>query len=287
VQRFYMGGVEPLGQREVGVIAATSQLARDGHIIDVRGIDLTNYLKNPIVLFSHSPQQPVGVTTAIGVRDNALAARIKFAPAGVSATADQCYSLVAAGVLRGVSIGFDPDLTSAEPLDPKRPRGGQRYARSELLEISFVSLPADVGASVIQRSVPAHRSGFAFSSLRAIPVATVQRAFSRLLPRSGRRLSAETQRSLRTALEHHRTAMRCQRDAANVIEDLLDRDDGDDGERSRVRLRLQIMRRRWSPAELERLVQIAAIQRLRERKHGESPERVRAKLKRLRATAPG
>src|SRR5205823_3511897 len=74
-----------------------------------------------------------------------------------------------------------------------------------------------------------------------------QRALSELLAaRSGRRLSAETQKSLRAALEHHREAMRCQRNASGLLEELLARDDdmGDGGERSRAKLRLEVMRRR-------------------------------------------
>lgn len=280
MQRFYMGGVEPLGDREVGVIAATSQLARDGHILETSGIDLSNYRKNPIVLYSHDPRNPVGVATAVGVANNQLGARIQFAPAGVSSIADQCCAMVKSGVLKGVSIGFDPDPSSATPLNPKKPYGGQRYARSELLEISFVSLPADTGAGVVQRSV-AQRSGFAFGSLRPIPEATFQRAFSRLLPRSGPKLSVETQKSLKTALQHHRTAMRCARDGAGVLEDMLRDDDMDDGERSRARLRLEVMRRRWGPADQEWFARHGALERRRQH------ETVRQKLERLRASAPG
>src|SRR5256885_237019 len=60
VHRFLGGSLEPLGDREVGVIAATSQLARDGHVLDVRGLDLTNYRKVPIVLYQHNAAEPVG-----------------------------------------------------------------------------------------------------------------------------------------------------------------------------------------------------------------------------------
>jgi hypothetical protein len=57
--------------------------------------------------------------------------RLVFAPIGVSQVADQARALVKSGVLRGVSIGFDPKET--ESLDPKKPYGGQRITKSELL----------------------------------------------------------------------------------------------------------------------------------------------------------
>lgn len=188
IQRF-SGGVEPLGDREIGVIAATSQLARDGHVIDVSGIDLSNYRKIPIVLYQHDPKQPVGTCTAIGVEGDVLAARIAFAPAGISLVADQCCAMVKAGVLRGISIGFDPDMTSTTPLDPKRPRGGQRIARSELLEISVVSIPADTGASVVARSFSG-RTDFLKVIDRLAPVGRpgIERAVALLPTRQNGRL---------------------------------------------------------------------------------------------------
>jgi HK97 family phage prohead protease len=163
--RFY-GAVEPLSDLEVLVVASTEQLARDNCVLVQSGLDLTNYRKNPIVLFQHQPTSPVGTTTAIGFDGDVLAARIEFAPIGVSQIADQARALVKSGVLRGISIGFDAKET--EPLDKKKPYGGQRITKSELLEISFVSIPADTGAGVVARWHGA-RAGERLGSIAAIP----------------------------------------------------------------------------------------------------------------------
>ena len=188
-----------LGEREIGVIAATDQVARDGHVLEPSGINLSNYRRNPIVLWSHDPEQPVGACTAVAVEDGALAARIQFAPEGTSATADEICSLVKSGIVKGVSIGFDP--LEAEPLDPALgSRGGLRILSSELLEISLVSVGADTGAAVVARSFSARPGAQALlRGLRSLPSHAVERALARIAtaPRVPLvRLSAQDQAAL-------------------------------------------------------------------------------------------
>ena len=182
----FLGSAAELGPREIGVIASTSELARDGCIVEPAGIDLTAYRKNPVILFNHDSQQPVGVCIAAGIENGSLAARIEFAPAGVSARADEVCALTKAGVLGAVSIGFLPVET--EPLDPKQSWGGQRYVKSELLEISMVSVPADSGALVVARNF-AQRPGAMrlIRSLRPMHREAVERVMSRFpsLSRTG------------------------------------------------------------------------------------------------------
>jgi HK97 family phage prohead protease len=165
MQRFVSGQVEQLGEREIGVICSTDQLARDGHVLEPSGIKLDNYKRNPIVLFEHDSQTPVGVCTAIGLEGRALAARIEFAPAGISARADEIAALAKAGVIRGVSIGFDP--IDAEPLDPRKPYGGLHITTADLLEVSLVNVPADTGAMVVARSFKSVPGALAM--LRSLP----------------------------------------------------------------------------------------------------------------------
>jgi hypothetical protein len=124
------------------------------------------------------------------VEGDFLAAKIEFAPAGISRVADEACAMCKASVLRGISIGFDPDFEAAEPLDPRRPRAGQRFKRSELLEISVVSVPADVNATVVARSFAAGRVDVRkmVERLPRVSTAGIQRAAAILPIRSKTRL---------------------------------------------------------------------------------------------------
>jgi HK97 family phage prohead protease len=133
------------------VIISTAALARDGHILVPQGGRLDNYRANPIVLWSHDPDKPVANAETVDVGADQITARVRFAPLGISHKADEIRGLVKAGVVRAVSVGFDP--VEMEPIDPKKPRGGQRIFVWELMEFSFVSVPSDTGAVVTARSI--------------------------------------------------------------------------------------------------------------------------------------
>jgi HK97 family phage prohead protease len=136
-----------VGNRQVRAIISSGQVGRDKLMVDVGGIDLTHYRRNPIVLWNHLPEYPVGRVSPIVRNGSGLEGTITFAPEGVSDTADQVYGLVKSGVVSSVSIGFEP----GEMLRPDQ--DGVRTVRNcELMEVSFVSIPADAGAIVIERS---------------------------------------------------------------------------------------------------------------------------------------
>jgi HK97 family phage prohead protease len=152
IRKLLTGEVKQLADDEVEVVMSTSAQARDGHILEARGVQLKNYRANPIVLWQHNPQEPIGRAEDIHVAGDKIVARVKFAPTGVSATADKVRGLVKNDIVRGVSIGFD--VEESEPLDPARPRtGGLRITKAEILECSFVSVPADTGAQVTAREL--------------------------------------------------------------------------------------------------------------------------------------
>jgi len=143
--------ITALGDDEVEIIMSTAALARDGHILEPMGCVLDNYRLNPIQLWQHDPDHPVGNNENIAVSNDGIRALTRFAPLGISAKADEIRGLVKAGVIRAVSVSFDP--IEGTPLDPKKPKGGQRYVKWELLECSFVSVPADTTAIVAARAL--------------------------------------------------------------------------------------------------------------------------------------
>src|SRR5258706_5764029 len=90
------------------VIMSTAQRARDGHILLPQGAMLENYRANPIQLFQHDPNFPVGTNENIVVSATDIRSIVRFAPLGISAKADEIRGLVKAGVIRTVSVSFDP-----------------------------------------------------------------------------------------------------------------------------------------------------------------------------------
>jgi Escherichia/Staphylococcus phage prohead protease len=183
IRQMMPANVKTLGDDEVEVIVSTSELARDGHVIDVAGMDLANFRRNPIVLWQHLPECPVGRAETIRLAGDKILARVKFAPTGVSEIADQTRGLVKAGIVTGVSCGFDPIET--EPLDQYQPRGGQLISKSELLEFSFASIPVDVNSIVTARAARGGRPRNAAIE-RADPIDALAAALAGLAPAHGR-----------------------------------------------------------------------------------------------------
>lgn len=127
--------------RQVRMVCSTQRLGRDNLVLVSSGIDLTNYRANPIWLWQHDANSPVARSIEIDVDDHGrLVALVEFPPAGVSPKADEICGLIKAGTLRAASTGFD-DL-AAEPAEAGNPSAGIRVTRSELVEMSFVSIGA-------------------------------------------------------------------------------------------------------------------------------------------------
>jgi HK97 family phage prohead protease len=111
------------------VVITTENLDRYQEVIKLDGWELEHYLKNPVVLWGHDHSRLIGVCTSLEQRDGKLIAKGKFAPTEEGQEKRKLYEM---GFLRATSVGF-----------LEKEREGNLITKAELLEFSFVSVPAN------------------------------------------------------------------------------------------------------------------------------------------------
>jgi HK97 family phage prohead protease/HK97 family phage major capsid protein len=120
---------------------SSTAVDRVGDIVEVKGIALTSFRKNPIALWNHQSDSPIGTWSELRKEADRLVGKLQLAAEGTSPLIDRLRKLIEQRILRAVSIGFR--ALAADPLDPEDPWGGLRFTKSELLECSVVSVPAN------------------------------------------------------------------------------------------------------------------------------------------------
>lgn len=153
IRKSFIAPATPLGPRDVRVQCSSEPPDRAGEVVVQSGISFAGSVP---CLWNHDPSQPIGRAYPM-LRDGALFADITFAPEGASLKADEICNLVKAGTINTVSIGFDPHSTV--PMDKLNKNGPLKYLSAELLEVSFVSVPDNPDAVVIQRRYSGARPG--------------------------------------------------------------------------------------------------------------------------------
>jgi HK97 family phage prohead protease len=129
---------------------------RYGDIVTAAGWELDNFRKNPIALFGHQYDFPIGRWLDLHVDDEAKALRGKLAlaPKGTSPRIDEIRTLINADILRAVSVGFRalerPKWIKDEEGEET---GGLHFLRHELLECSVVPVPANPNALAIAKAL--------------------------------------------------------------------------------------------------------------------------------------
>lgn len=118
--------------------------------IDPGGWVLENFNRNPIALFNHNSDFPVGRWEKLGVDQLGLRGWLRMAPAGTSPRHDEIRALVDAGILKAVSVGFMPIESQSRK---ESNRGGVHYSKQELVETSLVSVPANPNALAVAKSL--------------------------------------------------------------------------------------------------------------------------------------
>ena len=130
---YIKGLVEKTGENEYKIIASTACIDRQGDVIDQNGWLTENYMKNPVMLWAHDYSElPVAKCTKLEVIEQQLVCSFQFASAEGNPKAAQIKTLYDEGFMNAVSVGFIP-----------KEQNGNVITKAELLEISFVPVPAN------------------------------------------------------------------------------------------------------------------------------------------------
>jgi len=89
-------------QYSLGVVSSID-IDSDGDVVIPKGIDISRYEKNPVVLFNHSLSEPIGYAEQLQIQDDKIIAKTRF---GTTPEAQRIHQLVKDKVLRTHSIGF-------------------------------------------------------------------------------------------------------------------------------------------------------------------------------------
>lgn len=129
-------------------VVSTPEVDRYGTIIVPSGIDYTAYVNNPIVLAQHdSDDWPIAKCLGFMMNGENLEATLQFHR--ITKEACEVADLVAAGYVRAVSVGIIPIESEEQTIDGKTVTV---YTKSELVEFSVVSIPANREA-LIKKSI--------------------------------------------------------------------------------------------------------------------------------------
>ena len=143
-------------------VISTSDVDRDGDIIDIAGWKLKNFNKNPVLLFAHDSRRIIGGVDLVEPKGNKLMSDFHVntdIPLGL-----EVATLLNAKDLRATSVGLDPIkmhsimqgkeegcATCIAHRGPMRSgffRQSVHMTEQELIELSIVAIPANVGALV-------------------------------------------------------------------------------------------------------------------------------------------
>jgi len=133
-------------------VLSDNSVDRMGDVIEQNWV-LTAFKKNPIALFNHDRDQVIGGWEGVHVDGDRLLGKLKLAAEGTSELVDTVRKLIAQKILRATSVGFMPLKKEKLADDASEYWGPFRFLKSELLEVSLVSVPANSNAVALARSL--------------------------------------------------------------------------------------------------------------------------------------
>lgn len=151
IEKTFALGVEKTQDGSYQVIASDDSEDRYGDIVVADGWTLANYAKNPVWLVDHSYEvgSIVGVGRDVKVAGGRLVASYHPDPVDSGECTSVCLAKLDAGSLRTVSVGFMPIRWERISDDKGNWTGGFRFLEQDLLEISWVAVPANPNATLL------------------------------------------------------------------------------------------------------------------------------------------
>ena len=130
------------GTRTISGIATTPRTDRMGDVVEPMGAEFSLPIS---LLWQHRHDQPIGLVThaektAEGIHFTATIADVQE-PGRLKDRVDEAWQSLKAGLIRGVSIGFSASKWSEIST-------GYKFEAWEWLELSLVSIPANVDATI-------------------------------------------------------------------------------------------------------------------------------------------
>jgi HK97 family phage prohead protease len=136
-------------------VMSDGSVDRMGDVIEPAGWQLAHFRDNPIALFNHDRNQVIGEWQNVTVKGGRLVGKLKLAAHDPDTpVSNMVGALVRQGILRAVSVGFR--ALQKEKLGEKADEffGPFRFTKTELLECSLVSVPANPNALAVAKEFP-------------------------------------------------------------------------------------------------------------------------------------
>ena len=135
--------------RVAEIVASDETVDRYGDVIEAAGWDMTNFVSNPVVLVDHRYLVASIVGRAVAkVSGKELRATITLDDPEANPHAADVIGKLERGMLHAVSVGFLPFAWERILDDEGEWTYGYRYTEQELLEISWVAVPANPNATL-------------------------------------------------------------------------------------------------------------------------------------------
>lgn len=142
-------------ERTMDGVISTEGVDRDREVVLAKGLNFTDYRKNPVVLYMHDPFKVIGLcdsgpTLRRRNKITEVVATTKFAE---TTFAEEVFALVDGKFVRGISIGMDPNTMKRSVPSPGEIRKKEHWLNvlavvrsADILEYSFCSIPSNADA---------------------------------------------------------------------------------------------------------------------------------------------